>query len=233
MITKTQLDDVHKELVEIERLYKYRRERRQTTISYNVSHRLIGLFLQTFDATAHQIQQQKPLKKLQNIEEIKHKAIRDPKTGKFLKGHPGYSRWMKFTYPTELDWLADREQAKTAGFFEHDGKKYFVLFLDGDEKLDGYDVVVADDKIALVIWHRTQIASTVDVEIRTKKPDELYGFWEWLNDYASDFERVEWNGKEKEMQRVRLYPQLDEYQKHEWDSISIDVRCDKTLRRIT
>jgi hypothetical protein len=102
MITKQQLDTVYREVEELERLWRFNnkkseRDQRQPGNDYHVSHRLLGLLLQTY-ATSSDVpviaRFSFGMKKLDNIEREKEreKPTHDPKTGRFIKGHRGFSR---------------------------------------------------------------------------------------------------------------------------------------------
>lgn len=109
---------------------------------------------------------------------------------------------MKFTYPTELEWIMQREEAIEKGFIVRNGVRYEPLFLDTDQVLSGYDLFLVDkQEIAVVKWQRTEIASQVTEEMTTKKIEEaehgLQQFSAWLQEYRykddEDEERT-WEG---------------------------------------
>jgi hypothetical protein len=85
MITKQQLHTVYEELERLEKDWEFDRRRKVYT-PQPVSHKLLGLLLQAWKGSnLPQVIHTQPMQKLQDIEHITHKAVRDPKTGQFRK----------------------------------------------------------------------------------------------------------------------------------------------------
>jgi hypothetical protein len=93
---------------------------------------------------------------------------------------------LKFVYKTELEWLMNREQAKEDGFFIRDGKKFVVLGLYSDEKMEGYDFYAVDTGFAITKWQRAQVAATVEEEIKFVDWKHGEQFFEWLSRHIDE-----------------------------------------------